>query len=321
MQSVQGSQYRPDFRFAGRFLLFGKRLASVLVVTAGALSLVACGSSSPESSRSWSAPVRPEEVGNGLVVLPGTAKSNNAQPKTGDWATGPDGTPNTAERTTARAWVQFKASEAGGPNPILVNGAGLTLYRFDKDTANPSKSACGTECARIWPPVLVTGGSKIFLAGVKKSAMGTIERSDGSRQVTIDGWPVYRFAKDAKPGDTKGHGAGGSWFGVTPNGRKAAGRNGSAGETTVPSEDRQPAISAVLFDGKDFSDNEASQGLSGVGCENVTRPGVTSSIAASGSVRIWTEHDCKGSSLVVDGDVTDLAEVGFDNAVVSIFFG
>ncbi|AGM08065.1 lipoprotein [Amycolatopsis keratiniphila] len=296
--------------------MFGKRLACVLAVTAGVLSLAACGSSSPESARTWSAPVRTVEVGSGLVVLPGTAKSNNAQPKTGDWATGPDGTPNTAEQTTARAWVQFKVSEAGGPDPILVNGAGLTLYRFDKDTVKPSKSACGGECTKIWPPVLVAGGSKIFLAGVKKSSMGSIERSDGSRQVTIDGWPVYRFVKDVKPGDTKGHGAGGTWFGVTPDGR-----NGSAAETTAPSEERQPATSAVLFDGKDFSDNEASQGLSGDGCENVARPGVTSSIAASGSVKIWSERDCKGRSLVVDGDVTDLAEVGFDNAVVSIFFG
>ncbi|WP_340687905.1 hypothetical protein LCL61_18085 [Amycolatopsis coloradensis] len=48
---------------------------------------------------------------------------------------------------------------------------------------------------------------------------------------------------------------------------------------------------------------------------------MTSSIAASGSVKIWSEHDCKGRSLVIDGDVTDLAEVGFDDAVVSIFFG
>jgi predicted lipoprotein with Yx(FWY)xxD motif len=292
-------------------------------MTAGALALAACGS--PTSAPSPSAPTpAPTEVGDGaLALLAGTAKANNAQPKTGDWATGPDGTPNTAEQTTSRKWVQLKASEAGELNPVVVNGAGLTLYRFDKDTAKPSKSTCDGECAKTWPPVLVTGGSKIFLAGVKKSAVGTVERSDGTRQVTIAGWPVYRFAKDTKPGDTQGQGVGGTWFGVTPNGQKAAGQDGSVAvpSTTPPSGEQQPATSAVLFDGKNFSDNEPSQGVAGSGCKNVTRPGVTSSIAASGSVKIWSEKDCKGKSLVIDGDVADLAKVDFDDAVASVFFG
>jgi len=290
-------------------------------MTAGALALVACGS--PTSAPSPAPPTQ-AEVGDGaLALLAGTAKSNNAQPQTGDWATGSDGTPDTAEQTTARKWVQLKASEAGELNPVVVNGAGLTLYRFDKDTAKPSKSACEGECAKTWPPVLVTGGSKIFLAGVKKSAVGMVERSDGTRQVTIAGWPVYRFAKDAKPGDTKGQGVGGTWFGVTPNGQKAAGQDGSVTvpPTAPPAEEQRPATSAVLFDGRNFSDNEPSQGVAGNGCKNVTRPGVASSIAASGSVKIWSEKDCKGKSLVIDGDVADLAKVGFDNVVASVFFG
>nr|WP_039923405.1 lipoprotein [Amycolatopsis decaplanina] len=302
--------------------MFSKRLVSVAaLMTAGALALAACGS--PASAPSPAAPAQTEAGDGAPALLVGTAKANDTQPKTGDWATGSDGTPNTAEQTTARKWVQLMASEAGELNPVVVNGAGLTLYRFDKDTAKPSKSTCDGECAKTWPPVLVTGGSKIFLAGVKKSAVGTVERSDGTRQVTIAGWPVYRFAKDTEPGDTKGQGVGGTWFGVTPNGQKA----GQDGSVTVPttttpsSEEQRPATSAVLFDGRNFSDNESSQGVAGNGCKNVTRPGVASSIAASGSVKIWSEKDCKGKSLSIDGDVADLAKVGFDNAVASVFFG
>ncbi|MGW4128599.1 hypothetical protein [Amycolatopsis japonica] len=312
--------------------MFSKRLVSVAVLmTAGALSLAACGSSAqdPTAAPAPSAPAQAEAEGGtgGLALLAGTAKSNSAQPKTGDWATGADGTPNTAEQVTARKWVQLKASAAGDLDPVVVNGAGLTLYRFDKDTAKPSKSTCNGDCAKTWPPVLVSPGSKIFLAGVKKSAVGTVERSDGTRQVTIGGWPVYRFAKDTRPGDTKGQGVGGTWFGVTPKGQKA-GADGAAGEATAPPSSASgsgsaegSATSAVLFDAKNFSDNEPSQGLSGGGCENVARPGVTSSIAATGSLKIWSEKNCKGKSLVIDGDVADLAKVDFDNEVASVFFG
>ncbi|ANN15939.1 hypothetical protein SD37_09985 [Amycolatopsis orientalis] len=303
--------------------MFSKRLVSISVLmTVGALSLAACGSPAPQPAPAPAAPVQAEEGGSGPTLLAGTAKANNAEEKTGDWATGSDGTPNTAERTTARKWVQLKATKAGDLSPVVVNGAGLTLYRFDKDTAKPSKSTCDGECAKTWPPVLVTAGSKVFLAGVKKSAVGTVRRSDGSLQVTIGGWPVYRFAKDTAPGDTKGQGVGGTWFGVAPDGRKAAGQGAPAGETPPPaSEGQKPATSAVLFDAKDFSDNEASQGVAGSGCKNVARVGVASSIAAAGSLKIWSARDCKGKSLVIDGDVADLAGVGFDNAVASVFFG
>jgi hypothetical protein len=36
------------------------------------------------------------------------------------------------------------------------------------------------------------------------------------------GHPHRRFARDTALGDTKGQGAGGTWFAVTPDGKKAA---------------------------------------------------------------------------------------------------
>ncbi|GAB3722066.1 hypothetical protein GCM10027598_36450 [Amycolatopsis oliviviridis] len=292
----------------------GKRVVSVAVlVTAGALSLAACGTQEA-APRPESAPV--EQAATELSFLTGTAKANNAQPKTGDWATGSDGTPNTADQNVARKWVQLKASKAGNLDPVVVNGAGLTLYRFDKDTAKPSKSTCNGDCAKTWPPVLITPGSKVFLAGIKKSAVGTVKRDDGTLQLTVGGWPAYRFAKDTRPGDTFGQGVGGTWFGLAPNGQKAQG--GQPEESTSP---QKPASSAILFDGKNFGDDEPSQGLAGKGCQNVARPDVTSSVSASGSLKLWSEKDCKGKSLVIDGDVKDLAKLGFDDTVSSVFFG
>ncbi|MFC9257696.1 hypothetical protein [Amycolatopsis thailandensis] len=292
----------------------GKKAVSIAVfATAGALSLAACGTQEA-APRQESASV--EQAATELSFLSGTAKANNAQPKTGDWATGSDGTPNSAEQSVARKWVQLKAAKAGNLDPVVVNGADLTLYRFDKDTAKPSKSTCNGDCAKTWPPVLVTPGSKVFLAGIRKSAVGTVKRDDGTLQLTVGGWPAYRFAKDTKPGDTLGQGVGGTWFGLAPNGQKA--QNGQPEESTSP---QKPASSAILFDGKNFSDDEPSQGLAGKGCQNVARQDVTSSVSASGSLKLWSEKDCKGKSLVIDGDVKDLAKLGFDNTVSSLFFG
>jgi hypothetical protein len=172
----------------------------------------------------------------------------------------------------------------------------------------------------------VAEGSKIFFDGVKQADIGTVERDDGSLQVTIGGWPVYRFSKDKKPGDTFGQGVGGTWFGVTPDGKKAGATGDSAGSTTSQpakkaSAGGQKATSAVLFDDPGFSDNGPSQGIDGAGCQNVGRPNVTSSISVSGSMKLWTDKDCKGRSIVITGAVKDLATIGFDNDVASVFFG
>jgi predicted lipoprotein with Yx(FWY)xxD motif len=290
-------------------------------LTAGAALLSACGttnagtpSAAPMTSASVAAADAAAVPAN---LLSGTAKSHNAPAKTGDWATGASGTANDAAPDTARKWVQLTASKAGALNPVLVNGAGLTLYRFDNDTAKPSKSNCNADCAVKWPPVLVTPGSKVFIAGIKKSAIGIVKRADGTLQITVGGWPAYRFAQDKKPGDTLGQGVGGTWFGLTPNGGKAG---GGTTDTTAPAGPKAaPATSAILFDDKNFSDNGASQGTAGKGCREV-RGGIASSITTDGSLKIWTGPNCTGKSTVIDGDVNDLGTIGFDDAISSVFF-
>ena len=103
--------------------------------------------------------------------------------------------------------------------PIVVDGAGRTLYRFDKDSASPPASNCEGACAKLWPPVLV--GTQISLTGVNRSLLGTIKRADGTVQLTLHGWPLYRYAGDSAPGDVNGEGVGGVWFAVRPTGAKA----------------------------------------------------------------------------------------------------
>ncbi|MGW0904910.1 hypothetical protein [Streptomyces sp. NPDC002853] len=291
--------------------------------TAGALLLSACGggddgadaAKTPDSKPAASAPAADGSMD--LALKSGTAEQNNAPKKTGDWANPPG---EAASQPVQRKWVQLSASRAGALDPVVVNGSGFTLYRFDKDTASPSKSTCNGACATTWPPVLVDRGSKIFVDGVRASDVGVVRRDDGTRQVTVGGWPVYRFSKDLKPGDTNGQGVGGTWFGVQPDGQKSGAQGGGA---TEPPDQAQaaPASSAILFDDANFSDNGPAQGVAGEGCQNVARPKVTSSISVSGSMKLWSSPNCKGTSKVINGDVADLNTIGFDNKTSSVTFG
>jgi predicted lipoprotein with Yx(FWY)xxD motif len=102
----------------------------------------------------------------------------------------------------------------------VTDGAGRTLYRFDDDSAKPPKATCNGDCAKTWPPLLIKSPGKIFPKGLNPKILGYVERADGHCQVTINGWPVYYFSGDTKPGDFRGQGLKGKWFAVTPTGGK-----------------------------------------------------------------------------------------------------
>jgi predicted lipoprotein with Yx(FWY)xxD motif len=101
---------------------------------------------------------------------------------------------------------------------VVTDEDGWLLYRFDKDSNDPPASNCEGDCAKIWPPALTDGDP--ILSGVKEDIVGTVNRPDGTRQLTIDGWPVYYYAGDEKPGDWKGQGVGGTWYAIQPDGTK-----------------------------------------------------------------------------------------------------
>ncbi|MFD5073780.1 SCO0930 family lipoprotein [Streptomyces sp. NPDC058371] len=115
---------------------------------------------------------------------------------------------------------QLTVSENAKVGKVVTDSAGLTLYRFDKDTAEPPKSSCDGDCAATWPPVPADGATAA--TGVDKALLGEVTRTDGTKQLTIAGWPMYRYAKDTKAGDTNGQGVGGTWYASAPDGKKAS---------------------------------------------------------------------------------------------------
>ncbi|PWI43277.1 hypothetical protein [Streptomyces sp. ICBB 8177] len=108
---------------------------------------------------------------------------------------------------------------------IVVNGQGWTLYRFDKDMNKPPMSHCTGQCAAVWPPEPASDAG--HLKGVDAKLVGSVTRPDGSKQLTLNGWPLYRYAPDTKPGDTKGQGVQGTWFAATPSGGRAQAVSGA----------------------------------------------------------------------------------------------
>lgn len=117
--------------------------------------------------------------------------------------------------------VQLKVMTNPALGRYVADRQGRTLYRFDKDSADPSRATCAGSCADTWPPLLVKATGRIYVSGVDPKLVRYVERADGRCQVTIGGWPVYAFAEDLKPGDIKGQGVGGTWFAVAPDGAKA----------------------------------------------------------------------------------------------------
>ncbi|MEY9963547.1 putative lipoprotein with Yx(FWY)xxD motif [Streptacidiphilus sp. MAP12-16] len=124
-----------------------------------------------------------------------------------------------ASAPAADGGVKLVAVNTAQLGPIVTDADGRTLYRFDKDTSNPSASNCAGACASKWPPATVQ--DKVSLNGVSSGLVGTVTRADGTKQLTLNGWPLYRFAGDTAAGQVNGQGVGGTWFASTPLGAKA----------------------------------------------------------------------------------------------------
>jgi predicted lipoprotein with Yx(FWY)xxD motif len=101
---------------------------------------------------------------------------------------------------------------------FLVDGSGKALYLWVKDPMN--SSVCSGACAGAWPPVMATG--TVTASGqAQASDLGTITRSDGTKQVTYAGHPLYYFVGDSGPGMAHGQGNpgfGAKWWLVSPTG-------------------------------------------------------------------------------------------------------
>jgi predicted lipoprotein with Yx(FWY)xxD motif len=105
-------------------------------------------------------------------------------------------------------------TDKGSAGIWLTDSAGRTLYLYTKDKGTTSE--CYGACAKAWPPLLTTGPVTISGQFTVQGDLGTTTRTDGTKQVTYGGHPLYYYAGDTAPGQTKGQGVGGVWFLIGP---------------------------------------------------------------------------------------------------------
>jgi predicted lipoprotein with Yx(FWY)xxD motif len=117
---------------------------------------------------------------------------------------------------------EVKTGHVNGLGTVLVDGKGITIYLYATDKQG-QPSRCYDICAIQWPPLVVPPGVTRAVAGpgIEAGLLGTTPRTDGSTQITYNGWPLYLWPPDRSPGMATGQAltnAGGLWYALTPAG-------------------------------------------------------------------------------------------------------
>lgn len=128
--------------------------------------------------------------------------------------------------STAPASV-IKAARVPGLGMVLVNAKGYVLYMFppDRRAAGKKKVTCTGACAGTWPPATIPSDATPKAGPkVRESLLGTVANPNksGTRVVTYNGWPLYTYLPDVKPGRATGHALdlnGGYWYVMRPSGK------------------------------------------------------------------------------------------------------
>lgn len=214
-----------------------KSFAATITALAAVLTLSACSTAFADKSA-------PESQENKAAPAPANAPAANA----------PAAAAGAEKQEEPKV---LKVSQVQGLTPILTSASGRSVYRFDNDSANPSKSTCFDACAEQWEPVLAGSGVEIAGGGVDERLISTIARPEG-KQVTLKGWPLYYFKDDLRLGELAGQGRGGVWFAVNPQGGKA--KSTTQAEPTAPVQKDVQTLTVNVVDGfMPFVTNQAGR--------------------------------------------------------------
>jgi predicted lipoprotein with Yx(FWY)xxD motif len=145
----------------------------------------------------------------GCVGNPGATSPTTGAPPTSVTAPAP------GVSTTPASGVELKTA-ATTAGQVVVDKDGKSVYFFTKDVKDSGTSACKDACAAAWPAVTTTAKAP-GVEGVS-GTIGTITTAGGSKQITINGMPVYYYAKDKQAGDILGQGVNNVWYLISPAG-------------------------------------------------------------------------------------------------------
>ena len=141
-------------------------------------------------------------------------------------STGSSGGSGSGSSPAAAAPAGALSTAKVGSATLLTNSKGFTLYWFVPDSTTASK--CYGSCAKYWPPVLGPASAGSGVTGT----LGVITRSNGAKQATWNGHPLYTYVGDTAPGMNKGNGlniSGGVWHEIVLTGKGAPASGASSG--------------------------------------------------------------------------------------------
>jgi len=143
----------------------------------------------------------------------------------GSSSSSPGGSGGSGSSAPAAASSGSLSAKKVGSATLLTNSKGHTLYWFALDNSTTSK--CNGGCVQFWPPLVgpVTAGSGVT------GTLGVITRSNGSKQATWNGHPLYTYVGDTAAGTAKGNGInlnGGVWHDIVLTGTAAPAASPSA---------------------------------------------------------------------------------------------
>ncbi len=171
-----------------------------LPVAAVAIVATACSSA---SSTTTTAPA--------TSAAPSSAAAAASSPAA---AAAPSSAAAAAPSSTASGSTLALKTAKGKAGIWLTDSKGRTLYLYTKDKGG--KSACYGACAKLWPPLTTTGSVSISGQFTVAKDLGVTTRTDGTKQVTYGGHPLYYYTGDTAPSQTNGQGVGGVWFLIGP---------------------------------------------------------------------------------------------------------
>lgn len=166
-----------------------RRLSAVLLTATLAVAMAACGNDD-----------KPVTAASGAQTGATTA-TTAAAPAT----------------TTTAAPKATVATAATGLGTVFVDATGKTLYTWDRDTG--PVSTCVGNCAATWPALVLPAGTTAPVVGPGVAGtMTVVARPDDATkmQVVWNDKPLYLYAADTAPGETKGDGVGGVWHVAKP---------------------------------------------------------------------------------------------------------
>jgi predicted lipoprotein with Yx(FWY)xxD motif len=146
-----------------------------------------------------------------LLAACGSSSTPAAAPTS---APPPAATSAAAGSSASTSAITLKTAN-GSAGIWLTDQTGRTLYLYTVDKG--TTSACYGACAKLWPPLTATGSVSVS-GDASATEIGSTTRTDGSKQVTYGGHPLYYFAGDTAPGQTKGQGLQKVWYLIGPVG-------------------------------------------------------------------------------------------------------